>query len=68
MGFYGHIIKDPGQTQFYFDRTYSNLAELKNHETTDGIYSGRYVLVEYAQYFKFKGSKIEGSGSYIVIT
>lgn len=68
MGFYGHIIKDPGQTQFYFDRTYSNLAELKNHETSDGIYSGRYVLVEYAQDFKYKGSKVEGSGSNIVIT
>lgn len=68
MGFYGHIIKDPGQTQFYFDRTYSNLAELKNHETSDGIYSGRYVLVEYTQDFKYKGSKVEGSGSNIVIT
>lgn len=61
MGFYGHIIKDPGQTQFYFDRKYSNLAELKAHETTDGIYSGRYVLVEYSEDFKFKGIALQGS-------
>ena len=61
MGFYGHIIKDPGQTQFYFDRKYSNLAELKRHETTDGIYAGRYVLVEYSEDFKFKGIALQNS-------
>ena len=61
MGFYGHIIKDQGQTQFYFDRKYSNLAELKAHETTDGIYVGRYVLVEYSEEFKFKGIALQNS-------
>lgn len=61
MGFYGHIIKDQGQTQFYFDRRYSNLAELKVHETTDGIYIGRYVLVEYSEEFRFKGIALQNS-------
>lgn len=46
MGFYGNIT-NTSKTQFQFDRTYSNRATMEANITTDGIYAGRYVLVEY---------------------
>ena len=46
MGFYGNIT-NTSRTQFVFDRTYSNRAQMDSYANTDGVYIGRYVLVEY---------------------
>ena len=46
MGFYGNI-KNTSRTQFTFDRTYANRAEMDNMAALDGIYAGRFVLIEY---------------------
>lgn len=46
MGFYGNI-KSTSRTQFSFDKTYSSRAEMENSMATDGIYAGRFVLIEY---------------------
>ena len=46
MGFYGNIT-NTNKTQFTFDRTYSSRWEMERLLATDGIYLGRYVLVEY---------------------
>lgn len=46
MGFYGNI-KNTSRTQFTFDKIYPNRREMDNAVNTDGIYAGRYVLVEY---------------------
>lgn len=48
MGFYGNIT-NTSRTQFQFDKTYSNRRQMDNAASTDGIYIGRYVLVEYDQ-------------------
>lgn len=46
MGFYGNIT-NTSKTQFQFDRTYPNRATMEANLATDGIYTGRYVLIEY---------------------
>lgn len=46
MGFYGNIT-NTSKTQFQFDKIYPNRYEMDNAKTYDGIYAGRYVLVEY---------------------
>lgn len=46
MGFYGNI-KNTTRTQFSFDKTYGSRAEMDNQAGVDGVYAGRYVLVEY---------------------
>lgn len=46
MGFYGNIT-NTSRTQFSFDKIYPNKYELFKKAKTDGIYVGRYVLVEY---------------------
>lgn len=46
MGFYGNIT-NTSRAQFQFDRTYSNRATMEANITTDGIYAGRYILIEY---------------------
>ena len=66
MGFYGRVIKEPGLTQFTFDRIYSSLAEARANEKTDGIYSGRFVLVEYTNDIALTGT-IENLNEYICI-
>lgn len=48
MGFYGNIT-NTSKTQFQFDRIYANRYEMERKKTTDGIYIGRYVLIEYDQ-------------------
>lgn len=67
MGFYGNIINPPSQTQMYFDKTYSNLAELRANEKVDGVYSGRYVLVEYSNPVSLQGTLKEQNGGYYTI-
>lgn len=46
MGFYGNIT-NTSRTQFQFDKIYPSRAEMDASTYTDGIYAGRYVLVEY---------------------
>lgn len=46
MGFYGNIT-NTSRTQFQFDKTYPNRATMDNSAKSDGVYIGRYVLVEY---------------------
>ena len=48
MGFYGNIT-NTSRTQFQFDRIYSSRMEMDTNKFRDGIYAGRYVLVEYDQ-------------------
>lgn len=50
MGFYGNITNTT-KTQFSFDRTYPNRTMMDVNATTDGVYLGRYVLVEYDLYY-----------------
>ena len=46
MGFYGNIANNNKST-FTFDNTYSNRFEMDTACATDGIFVGRYVLVDY---------------------
>lgn len=46
MGFYGNIT-NTARTQFQFDKIYPNRYEMERSTHTDGIYAGRYVLIEY---------------------
>jgi hypothetical protein len=46
MGFYGNIT-NTARTQFQFDRVYANRYEMEQKTSTDGVYAGRYCLVEY---------------------
>lgn len=46
MGFYGNITNTI-KTNLTFDRKYCNRWEMDRNCATDGVYAGRYVLVEY---------------------
>lgn len=46
MGFYGNIT-NTSNTTFQFDRIYSNRLTMDANTNNDGIFIGRYVLVEY---------------------
>ena len=46
MGFYGNIT-DAARTQFQFDIIYASRKEMDQHATDDGVYMGRFVLVNY---------------------
>ena len=46
MGFYGNIT-NTARTQFQFDLVYPNRREMEKGTNTDGIYAGRYILIEY---------------------
>ena len=46
MGFYGNIT-NTSRTQFQFDKTYPNRYAMDLNASLDGIYVGRYVLIEY---------------------
>ena len=52
-GFYGDniIASMSAMTDFNFDKIYSNRFEMDSNSKTDGVYQGRYVLVEYSQKF-----------------
>lgn len=51
MGFYGNITNE-NKTTFKFDRTYANRYLMDEGAKTDGVYPGRYVLVDYDQPYK----------------
>lgn len=46
MGFYGNIT-NTSKTQFTFDKRYPNRVAMDDRASSDGVYIGRYVLVEY---------------------
>lgn len=46
MGFYGNIT-NTSRTQFSFDRIYSSRKAMDAAAASDGVFIGRYVLVEY---------------------
>ena len=46
MSFYGNI-KNTSRTQFSFDKVYSNRQQMDFNAAKDGIYAGRFVLIEY---------------------
>ena len=46
MGFYGNITNTT-RTQFQFDKVYPNRYEMDKLGWADGVYIGRFVLVEY---------------------
>lgn len=48
MGFYGNIT-NTSNTTFSFDRIYPNRLAMDTNANNDGIFIGRYVLVEYEQ-------------------
>lgn len=52
MGFYGNIT-NTARTQFQFDKTYPNRYEMEQKTKIDGIYAGRYILIEYDSNVKF---------------
>ena len=46
MSFYGDMT-NTSRTHFQFDRIYANRAEMEQYKENDGIYAGRFVLIEY---------------------
>ena len=48
MSLYGNV-KKVGSSTFQFDRQYNTRSAMDNAAATDGVYIGRYVLVEYGQ-------------------
>lgn len=50
MGFYGNI-SNVNKTNMTFDKVYSNRKVMDESCALDGVYTGRYVLVEYEQYY-----------------
>ena len=46
MSFYGNI-SNAGKTQMSFDRVYPNRKIMEENAPTDGVFVGRFVLVEY---------------------
>jgi hypothetical protein len=46
MGFYGNI-SNVGKTNMTFDIIYPNRFTMDNNVNEDGVYAGRYVLIEY---------------------
>ena len=50
MSLYGNV-KKIGAASFQFDRKYQNRAEMDENASVDGVYAGRYVLVEYGYRF-----------------
>lgn len=46
MGFYGNIT-NTARTQFQFDLIYPNRTEMLKNQSSDGVYIGRYILIEY---------------------
>ena len=50
MSFYGNIT-NTARSPFTFDRIYSSRYAMEQNMTSDGVYAGRYVLVEYDKDF-----------------
>ena len=65
MGFYGKITHTGANTNFKFDKIYNNRTEMDKQASYDGVYIGRFVLIEYGEkdYVKnFEADKWYGIG------
>ena len=60
MGFYGNSLAASGaaKTQFTFDRIYANRYEMDRNCLTDGVYIGRYVLINYGVDDEYSGVQV----------
>lgn len=68
MGFYGNIT-NTARTQFQFDKVYPNRYSLERQAIDDGIYAGRYVLIEYDTNLELNdASSLSGSNTYIRVS
>ena len=47
MGFYGNVVDIEKNSSFTFDKIYPNRKYMEESASTDGVYLGRYVLIEY---------------------
>ena len=56
MSLYGNV-KKIGSASFQFDRKYNSRLQMDNSAAFDGVYAGRYVLVEYG--YRFGKSDLE---------
>ena len=45
-GFYGRVTNQ-SKTSMTFDRVYHNRTAMKANASTDGVFTGRFVLIEY---------------------
>ena len=48
MGFYGNVT-DTSKTTFSFDLIYTTREDMDKNANTDGVFLGRYVLVDYGE-------------------
>ena len=63
MGFYGNIT-NTSNTTFVFDKIYPNRLSMDANVNNDGIFIGRYVLVEYQNTAAYPVVYIKGSKFY----
>lgn len=63
MGFYGNIT-NTSNTTFVFDKIYPNRLSMDANVNNDGIFIGRYVLVEYQNTAAYPVIYIKGSKFY----
>lgn len=63
MGFYGNIT-NTSNTTFVFDKIYPNRLAMDANANNDGIFIGRYVLVEYQNTAAYPVVYIKGSKFY----
>ena len=50
--FYQNPAINPATMNFNFAHVYSNRQEMEDKKRTDGVYPGRYVLIEYEKEFE----------------
>ena len=67
--FYGNVTKS-SRTQFRFDRIYPNRRTMEDNMNTDGIYMGRFVLVDYDEGAtnQYKKIYVDKNGKYYFLT
>ena len=53
MSLYGNVKRVASST-FQFDRVYPNRVAMEAAQNTDGVYAGRYILIEYGQRYEKK--------------
>lgn len=65
MSLYGNVKRIASST-FQFDRIYNTRKEMEESCTTDGVYAGRYVLVDYGLRYKDSGNVNENNEPVII--
>ena len=62
MGFYGNL-NSVNKSSFQFDKVYANRYEMDRSANSDGIFTGRYVLVDYDSTTSEPAVVVEGENS-----